>query len=64
MLTVIVFYYQFKLPGQAESEEPWWVMWDYNIGLVRMTHLFKSNGHSKVCNPSHLMIRANNRRQQ
>ncbi|BCR82675.1 putative APSES transcription factor Xbp1 [Aspergillus chevalieri] len=43
-----VFYYQFKLPGQAESEEPWWVMWDYNIGLVRMTHLFKSNGHSKT----------------
>lgn len=56
MLIVIVFYYQFKLPGQAESEEPWWVMWDYNIGLVRMTHLFKSNGHSKVCHLPHLPI--------
>lgn len=24
-------------------------MWDYNIGLVRITHLFKALGYSKVC---------------
>lgn len=24
-------------------------MWDYNIGLVRITHLFKCNEYSKVC---------------
>jgi hypothetical protein len=24
------------------------IMWDYNIGLVRMTGLFKHFGHSKV----------------
>lgn len=24
-------------------------MWDYNIGLVRTTHLFKCNGYSKAC---------------
>jgi hypothetical protein len=23
-------------------------MWDYNIGIVRITHLFKCNGYSKV----------------
>lgn len=25
-------------------------MWDYNIGLVRTTHLFKCNDYSKVRN--------------
>jgi len=25
------------------------MMWDYNIGLVRITHLFKALGYSKVC---------------
>lgn len=23
-------------------------MWDYNIGIVRITHLFKCNGYSKA----------------
>jgi hypothetical protein len=30
------------------EEKEWAVMWDYNIGIVRITHLFKCNGYSKV----------------
>jgi hypothetical protein len=41
----LVFQYTFKLPGE---EKEWIVMWDYNIGLVRTTHLFKCNDYSKV----------------
>ncbi|RHZ56396.1 hypothetical protein CDV55_104889 [Aspergillus turcosus] len=40
-----VFQYTFKLPGE---EKEWIVMWDYNIGLVRTTHLFKCNDYSKT----------------
>ncbi|KAH1709055.1 hypothetical protein KXX23_003067 [Aspergillus fumigatus] len=40
-----VFQYTFKLPG---DEKEWIVMWDYNIGLVRTTHLFKCNDYSKT----------------
>ncbi|KAJ5272938.1 apses transcription factor Xbp1 [Penicillium angulare] len=40
-----VFQYTFQIPGE---ETVWTVMWDYNIGLVRTTHLFKCNGHSKT----------------
>ena len=32
-------------------------MWDYNIGLVRITHLFKCNKYSKVC-ASAILIQA------
>lgn len=41
----LVFQYTFKIPGQ---DREWTVMWDYNIGLVRTTHLFKCNNYSKV----------------
>ncbi|GIJ92322.1 hypothetical protein Asppvi_011303 [Aspergillus pseudoviridinutans] len=40
-----VFQYTFKLPS---DEKEWIVMWDYNIGLVRTTHLFKCNDYSKT----------------
>ncbi|KAJ9490292.1 hypothetical protein VN97_g2942 [Penicillium thymicola] len=40
-----VFQYTFQIPGE---EKEWHVMWDYNIGIVRITHLFKCNGYSKT----------------
>ncbi|KAL6232385.1 hypothetical protein BDW75DRAFT_217881 [Aspergillus navahoensis] len=40
-----VFQYTFQLPGE---EKQWTVTWDYNIGLVRTTHLFKCNDYSKT----------------
>lgn len=42
----LVFQYTFTIPGE---DKEWTVMWDYNIGLVRTTHLFKCNDYSKVC---------------
>ncbi|KAJ5374488.1 hypothetical protein N7517_006494 [Penicillium concentricum] len=44
-----VFQYTFQIPGE---EKEWHVMWDYNIGIVRITHLFKCNGYSKANHPS------------
>lgn len=41
----VVFQYTFKIPGE---DKEWILMWDYNIGLVRTTHLFKCSGYSKV----------------
>lgn len=46
-LTLTVFQYTFKVPG---NEIIYTVLWDYNIGLVRTTPLFKSMGFSKVRN--------------
>ena len=40
-----VFQYVFKLPG---DETEYTVMWDYNIGLVRITPFFKCCKYSKV----------------
>ncbi|CAG7916383.1 unnamed protein product [Penicillium olsonii] len=40
-----VFQYTFQIPGE---EKEWHVMWDYNIGIVRITHLFKCNGYAKT----------------
>ena len=40
-----VFQYTFKVPG---DEKTYTVVWDYNIGLVRMTPFFKSCKYSKV----------------
>ncbi|EED21134.1 APSES transcription factor Xbp1, putative [Talaromyces stipitatus ATCC 10500] len=40
-----VFQYTFKLPG---DEKIWTIMWDYNIGLVRTTHLFKCLDYPKT----------------
>ncbi|KAF2092183.1 DNA-binding domain of Mlu1-box binding protein MBP1 [Saccharata proteae CBS 121410] len=40
-----VFQYTFKLPGE---DKEWVVMWDYNIGLVRITPFFKCRKYSKT----------------
>jgi hypothetical protein len=42
---LLVFQYTFKLPGE---EKEYAVMWDYNIGLVRITPFFKCCKYSKV----------------
>jgi hypothetical protein len=44
-LTWPVFHYDFKIPG---DDTPYTVMWDYNVGLVRMTPFFKCRGYSKA----------------
>ncbi|KAK0704250.1 hypothetical protein B0T21DRAFT_387833 [Apiosordaria backusii] len=46
-----VFEYSFKLPrdSRLRSENTYTVMWDYNVGLVRMTPFFKCLEYSKVC---------------
>ncbi|KAL2148473.1 hypothetical protein VTH82DRAFT_2027 [Thermothelomyces myriococcoides] len=40
-----VFHYDFKVPG---DDTEYTVMWDYNVGLVRMTPFFKCRGYSKT----------------
>ncbi|KAH7135607.1 hypothetical protein B0J11DRAFT_502421 [Dendryphion nanum] len=40
-----MFQYQFKLPGE---EKEWVVSWDYQIGLVRMTGVFKCCKYNKT----------------
>jgi hypothetical protein len=45
-----VFQYKFFLPGDPNSKE-YTVMWDYNIGLMRMTPFFKACGFQKVRPP-------------
>ncbi|KAI9771212.1 MAG: hypothetical protein M1835_006461 [Candelina submexicana] len=40
-----VFQYTFRLPGE---EKEYSVMWDYNIGLVRITPFFKCRNYSKT----------------
>jgi hypothetical protein len=42
---MLVFQYTFKVPG---DEHVYTMLWDYNIGLVRTTPLFKCTGHSKT----------------
>lgn len=41
----IVFEYQYKVPG---DEKTYTVLWDYNVGLVRITPFFKCCKYSKV----------------
>jgi hypothetical protein len=41
----VVFQYTFKIPG---DDKEYVVVWDYNVGLVRMTPFFKSLKYSKV----------------
>jgi hypothetical protein len=43
-----VFQYSFKLP---DEDAEYTIMWDYNVGLVRMTPFFKCCKYSKVCGP-------------
>ena len=40
-----MFQYEFRLPG---DDHIYTVLWDYNIGLVRMTPFFKCCRYSKV----------------
>jgi hypothetical protein len=58
MLTIIVFQYTFKKPG---DDKVYLVLWDYEVGLVRITPFFKCCKYSKVCAASsswtkHLLI--------
>ena len=43
---LLVFQYTFKVPG---DEKEYTVMWDYNVGLVRITPFFKCCNYAKVC---------------
>ena len=43
--SIAVFQYVFKVPG---DDKDYIVMWDYNIGLVRITPFFKCCKYSKV----------------
>lgn len=45
LISIAVFQYIFKVPG---DEKDYTVMWDYNIGLVRITPFFKCCKYSKV----------------
>jgi hypothetical protein len=45
-----VFQYTYKRPGE---EKEYVVVWDYNVGLVRMTPFFKSCKYSKVSPSRH-----------
>ena len=42
---MIVFQYTFQVPN---DEKEYTVMWDYNVGLVRITPFFKCCKYSKV----------------
>jgi len=44
-VVVVVFQYEFRLPGE---DSIYTIMWDYHIGLVRMTPFFKCCKYSKV----------------
>jgi hypothetical protein len=44
-LTTAVFQYEFRIPG---DDTLYTIMWDYSVGLVRMTPFFKCRGYSKV----------------
>ncbi|KAJ5884687.1 APSES transcription factor Xbp1 [Penicillium taxi] len=44
-----VFNYTFQVPDdKGDTKTTWTIMWDYNIGLVRTTPLFKCNDYSKT----------------
>ena len=45
-LQCTAYLYTFRVPGDTKDEHT--IMWDYNIGLVRITALFKALKHSKV----------------
>ncbi len=45
-----MFQYTFRVPGDASE---YVVMWDYNVGLVRMTPFFKCCKYSKVGRRAH-----------
>jgi hypothetical protein len=43
-----VFQYEFWMPGE---EKPYSVLWDYQVGLVRITPFFKCCKYGKVSPP-------------
>ncbi|KAL2050605.1 hypothetical protein ABVK25_009113 [Lepraria finkii] len=43
-----VYQYTFRKPDEGRGRDAHAVMWDYNVGLVRITSFFKSLGHSKT----------------
>lgn len=49
-----MFQYTFKLPT---DEVEYTVMWDYNVGLVRMTPFFKCCNYPKVRLPWVILLR-------
>ncbi|KND92879.1 Transcriptional repressor XBP1, partial [Tolypocladium ophioglossoides CBS 100239] len=49
--SIEAFKYEFRIPGQQTTYK---VMWDYNIGLVRMTPFFKCLGYGKT-KPSQML---------
>ena len=42
---LVVYQYTFKMPN---DEREYTVMWDYNVGLVRITPFFKCCQYAKV----------------
>ncbi|KAK4943546.1 hypothetical protein LTR10_016840 [Elasticomyces elasticus] len=48
-----VFQYQFKMPGDSTT---YTMIWDYNVGLVRTTPLFKCGNYSKTT-PAKMLAR-------
>ncbi|KAI1629207.1 hypothetical protein EDD37DRAFT_40692 [Exophiala viscosa] len=48
-----VFQYQFKIPGDSTT---YTMIWDYNVGLVRTTPLFKCGNYSKTT-PAKMLAR-------
>lgn len=64
----VVFQYTFQVPN---DDTEYTVMWDYNVGLVRMTPFFKCCNYPKVCPVlsatwpiKHLLIMDLNRQRQ
>ncbi|KAK4540472.1 hypothetical protein LTR36_009218 [Oleoguttula mirabilis] len=43
-----VFQYTFRMPGHPEPRQQFAVMWDYQVGLVRITPFFKALKYSKT----------------
>ena len=54
---MIDFEYTFVLPGDTTGKV-YRVMWDYQIGLVRITPFFKAFNFSKVCRRISLFYRS------
>lgn len=47
----IVYQYTYRVPGSGKDgkeAKAWAVLWDYNVGLVRMTPFFRSLAQNKV----------------
>ena len=57
LISIKVYQYTFRMPDDDRGKDPHAVMWDYNVGLVRITSFIKSLGHSKVI-PLSLMLQS------